>query len=218
MIYFSKRQVIIAASGPSLSTAQMLAIHAHRDLGKCWLIAVNDTYKNLTNADILYAADRRWWKVHMRDITKLERAGAQWQRWSCDNTNKELGVNIIKAIIGQGLAPVGSKAIHKHHSSGHQALGMAVLWGAKHIILVGFDCKAGEPTKEEPDGKTHFFGKHPATLPNPQPFNLWLPDYGLIATHAKERGIRIANCSLDSAIPFFERCNLADELQYKDES
>ena len=55
---------------------------------------------------------------------------------------------------GTGLSLDPDKLV-TGHNSGFQALNLAVLAGARRILLLGYDGKAGQ------DGRTHWSGGHP---------------------------------------------------------
>ncbi len=197
--------VVIVASGPSLSDEQCKLIdNAYLD-DRCRVIAVNDSYKRLAPdcIDLVHAADGLWWRTYETTVNKY----AIFANYStADASVACTGLDFVPSKVGQGLAPKGSPYIHRHHSSAHQAVEIAVQRGADHIILVGVDCKA------DAQGKKHWFGDHPPRFLSPQPFDLWIQDWNAIAKSAQERGIRIVNCSLDTAVECFERSTLEKEL------
>lgn len=197
---------VIVASGPSLTDEQCAYIVRRRSEDACRVIAVSDNYKRLPNADVLFACDGRWWKVHHAEVQKHEKRGSKWQRWTGDGNARDITHHVANMHVGQGLPKQGSGFIFRYHSGAHQSLGLAVLWGARHIVMVGIDCKSGK------DGKSHWFGDHPKSLPNPQVYDLWIQDYRKIAKDAAERGIRLVNCSIDTAVDSLIRSTLEEEL------
>lgn len=90
-----------------------------------------------------------------------------------------------------------------NHNSGAAAITVAANLGAKRIVLLGFDMNA-------PTGKSHFHSEYnQKRLP---PFEKHLLGFAQIASDAKDRGIEIINCSMDSAIDVFPKINLKDIL------
>jgi hypothetical protein len=81
--------------------------------------------------------------------------------------------------------------------------------GARHVILVGMDCKRSK------DGKAHWFGDHPKKLPNPQPFLQWAHEFAGLVDPCAARGIDIVNCTMDSDIREMRRSTLEVELYPK---
>lgn len=202
------RTVVIVASGPSLTDQQCDLIQQRRAADACRVIVVNDNYLRVPNADVLFAADRPWWKLHDRAIR--ERCPTI-ERWSCEPLTRDFGTHIWPAETGRGIAEPNGH-IKRGSSSGFMSVGIAIKWGARHIVLVGMDCKASR------DGKAHWFGDHPKKLlPSPQPFRMWAEEFDSLAAPAAARGIRIVNCTIDSAIRLLPRSTLEVELYADDD-
>ena len=197
--------VVIVGSGPSLSDAQCEEIIRARDEDRCRVIVTNNNFQRVPNADIIFAADKGWWKVYGSNVGRI---APKIERWSCDACNREYGCQFVPAIGGSGIPGVGDGRIYRGSSSGYMACGLAVSWGAVHIVLVGMDCMPG------PDGKNHWFGEHDKKkLPNPQPLGTWAMEWDRLAKPAEERGIRIVNCSLRTAIKLLPTSTLEKELE-----
>jgi hypothetical protein len=154
---------IVAAPGPSLSPQVAKRVRFARWLEGWKVIVVNDAYKLIPYADILYAADNRWWELHQ----KCE--GFFGQLWACheqspheQHTNDKrelaarLGLNLVRGRDGDEFS-FDPEFIRYGSNSGFQAINLALLFGCKRIVLVGFDMR-------RVDGKAHFFGNHPAPL------------------------------------------------------
>lgn len=202
------RTVVIVASGPSLTDQQCQLITERRAADACRVIVVNDNYLRVPNADVLFAADKPWWKLHDRAI----RAKCPTiERWSCEPTTRDYGTNIWVAQAGQGIAPDEEHQIKRGSSSGFMAVGAAVKWGARHIVLVGIDCQAT-------GGKSHWFGDHPKKLlPSPQPFVAWAREFDSLAAPAAARGLRLVNCTISTAVKLLPRSTLEAELYAEDD-
>jgi hypothetical protein len=92
-------------------------------------------------------------------------------------------------------------------NSGFQALNLAVLAGAKKIILLGYDAK--EPSRGD---KSHWFGEHPRPC-TMAAYAMYRNSFKNGAEAIKAADVRVINCSPGSAITAFERMALADCLQ-----
>jgi hypothetical protein len=92
------------------------------------------------------------------------------------------------------------------HNSGYQALNLAVLSGAKKIILLGYDGR--EPPQGQP---THWFGDHPRREPSAV-FELYRQSFKSGAAAIKAAGVRVINCSPGSAVDAFEKMELNEAL------
>lgn len=83
---------------------------------------------------------------------------------------------------------------------------MAYLWGANTIILIGMDCS------KAPDGKDHWFGQHGPELGQHQPYDLWQSHFPALAQDLEKDGVRVINCSRQTALTCFERMTLKDAI------
>lgn len=203
------RTVVIVGSGPSLTDYQCDAISSRRAADACRVIVTNDNYRRVPNADILFAGDHPWWRVWVADVAKV---APKIERWSCEPKCREYGAQIWPATPGRGIAERSENAIKRGSSSGFMAVGLAIKFQARHIVLVGMDCKRSQ------DKKNHWFGDHDLKkLPSPQPFDLWRDEFNSLAEPAIKLGIRIVNCTIDTAITTLPRSKLEVELFPEDE-
>lgn len=185
--------VVIFGSGNSLTDEQ---IELARQM-QCNYIAINDTYKRVPFSDVLYACDYKWWNLHFDEIT------FNGELWTQDlRAKREFG---LAWVLGRNKSGLGSDCVHFGGNSGYQAINLAYLWGAKRIILLGFDCK---PI----DGKSHWFGQHPQGLNQTQNFNIWISNFNMLAKDLEREGIEVINCSVESALDCFKKVKI-EELQ-----
>lgn len=89
-------------------------------------------------------------------------------------------------------------------NSGFQAINLAILAGARRIVLLGFDMNATEK-------KVHWFGDHPIQTPVSN-FSAWLPYFPKLAKAVKPLGVDIINCTPGSAIRCFPMRDLESVL------
>jgi hypothetical protein len=106
-------------------------------------------------------------------------------------------------VLGKREPGLGHDCIHFGSNSGYQAINLAFLWGAKRIVLLGFDCKSK-------GGKPHWFGKHPKELNQTQPYEIWLQYFERLATDLEAAGVEVLNCSPGSAIDSFKRISISE--------
>lgn len=186
---------IVAATGPSLTPAVAAACHGT-------VIAVNDAYRLLSGADVLYACDAKWWDVHggCRDF-----AGERWSSHEAGNNDKlacaeRYGLSLVAGAADEGFS-LSPERIHYGSNSGFQAINLAILFGATRIALVGFDMHT-------PAGRKHFFGDHPAGLVNNGNYERFIPAFERAAAKLPAH-IRIINCTPGSALRCFPMADLA---------
>jgi hypothetical protein len=158
---------IVAATGPSLTDELIHKVRMTRWLERWNVIAVNDAYRVMPWADAMYACDNHWWLKVERDFSKFN--GEMWTSHEEINHPHEIHGNDAREVVAKypnvrlvaGLD--GSEFsfdpsfIRYGHTSGFQAINLALLKGCRQIVLVGFDSR-------HVDGKAHFFGDHPKEL------------------------------------------------------
>ncbi len=106
-------EVIVVASGPSLTVEQCEAIRGRK------VLSVSDTYTLLPFARWHYAADFPWWQHHHRHV------GIE-KRYSCNaSARQRFGLYNPGRVLGA--------------DSGARALCLASNLGATRIIMLGFD-------------------------------------------------------------------------------
>ena len=186
--------VVIVGSGPSLTQEDV-----NRVRGRAKVIVCNNTYTLAPWAHMLYACDYRWWKHYRPEFYGLKVCPHQ-------GAAKEFGVLYIKGEHKPGLS-FDPQRIHYGGNSGFQALNLAVLSGAKRVILLGFDM--------QPDGsgRMHWHPDH-ARIGNPQrnSFSRWLRAFHEAAPQLTKAGVEVLNCSRQTALDVFPRVALEDAL------
>lgn len=164
------------------------------------LLAVNTTYKRFPYADALYAGDFLWWKSNHKEVFTTFKG----EKWTQDHTSAErYGVNRIKGVNKSGL---GTQFLHINGNSGFQAINLAYLFGARRILLIGFDMKLG------PKGEKHWHPDHPAPMVQGQTFGEWMHKGAVLAKDLLAAGCDVVNCTPGSAMSCFRMGELEKEL------
>lgn len=194
---------IVAASGPSLTADVAEACRGER------VVAVNDAYRIMPHADVLYSCDAAWYEHH-KGCPGF--SGEKWTSHSLRPRNDKSGVadryglTVIRGEDEPGFS-LDPAVIHYGNNSGFQAVNLAILFGADQIILVGFDMR-------RIDGKSHFFGNHKAPLSEAGNFGTWIANF----TRAAEMlggSPRILNATPGSALTCFPMVPLAEALNQR---
>ena len=180
------RTVIVAAPGPSLTedvAEQCRGVPA---------VAVQDAWRRLPWADVLYGCDGRWWRAH--EGCKAF-AGERWSTHDTGNNDKReiaksYGVRLVAGKPGSGFS-TDPAVIHYGRSSGFQGVNFAILSGAARVVMVGFDMRG-----------THFFGDHPKPLRNPSNFATFIRAFET-AAESLSVGVEIVNATPGSALKCF---------------
>lgn len=183
--------VVIAATGPSLTVAQIAAVR-----GRARLIAVNDAYQLAPWAEALYAADDEWISHHRPDL-----AGQKWTQ--CEAWRDRDGWRWVKGIGGEGLS-TDPAVIHWGSNSGFQACNLALHFGARKLILIGFDMKMG--------AKRHFFGDHPGAMNKQSPYGKFIRHFEQSVPDFEAAGVTVINATPESALTCFPMMDLGEAL------
>lgn len=189
--------VVVAGSGPSLTKSDLDFV-----CGRAPVIVVNRTYQIAPWADVLFAADLPFWRVYRPEFSGWMVSTSIIPPWVFP------GVTHIKSVtLWEGLS------LDPHFvadgASGFMAINLAVLMGAKTILLLGFDGKRAE-------GKAHFFGDHERGLTNPVAgqFFRWNRDIETLPPYLARAGVEVINCSRDTAITAFPRMTIEEALPW----
>lgn len=195
--------VIVAASGPSFDEAQAAEIGALRAAGRARVLVVNDTYRRVPAADLLYACDGRWWRHNVEAVRASGFAGELWTQ--DDGAARAYGLTRVRHLRRPGLTRTAG-TVHGGGNSGYQAINLAYLLGARRLVLVGFDM---QPT----GGALHWFGRHPVPeLDRRLPFAHWIGQFGDLARDLAREGVDVVNATRETALTQFRRATLAAAL------
>jgi hypothetical protein len=195
--------VAVLASGPSMSPAVADAVR-----GRCRVIAVNNqAIPTLVDgkerpaiapwADMLYAADVKWWVHHKEAALTFtgEKATIRSVLPFPEVLSLELSINL----------PYDPRPTHlvSGGNGGYQAVHIAAQRGARRILLCGFDMR-------EVGGKKHWFGDHPDKLNSKQTYRNWINNFAAFAPVLRDLGIDVVNCTPGSALTSFRKAKLED--------
>lgn len=182
--------MVLVASGPSASTVPLdLARGGHR------VIAINESWRLAPWADILYACDHAWWAAHdgVPEFRGL--------RLTVDHrAATAFGIPLMKCrkpdprVLMDRPGEVGWGG-----NSGFHVLNLALQFGPRKIILVGYDMRV--------DRGSHWHGAHPEPMHNPSEKSVghWRRAVEGAAKVAAAHGIRVINASMDSALRRFPK-------------
>jgi len=190
--------VVCIAAGPSLTAADVDYCR-----GRSRVIAVNKSVILAPWADAFYASDGRMWDWEADRLAQFPGLKFSLER---TKTSQAAGCILLKnaGIWGLSLDP---ERICNGRNSGYAAINVAVLLGARRIILLGYDLQAG------PDGRTHWHGDHPhGAGPTELIFRSWRAAFGTLVEPLQAAGVDVINCSRATVINWFARAALEDVL------
>lgn len=204
-------RAICVATGPSLTAAQCERAARARAAG--WrVIAINDAWRLTPSADVLHAGDAAWWEMHGASVV----ASFAGERWTlvrplvqADYRKAErFGLHTVECQRGKGLSGVPG-VVRDGGNSGHVAIQLAYFFGARIIVLIGFDM-------QKTGGRAHFFGDHPKGLNQPNDYRDYLPAFVALARDLEPLGVRVVNASAATALTCFDRMPLEAALSLQE--
>lgn len=171
--------VVCVGTGPSLTQAD---VDLCRERAR--VIVVNDAYRLAPWAEVLYAADDKWWAWHKGapDFAGLKYTIAPTRRaWP--------GLVALRNTGPHGLERDPS-GLRTGFNSGYQAINLAVHLGAARVVLLGYDMTGD-----------HYFGSHPdKTRP---PFVPCLKAFATLRDPLAEAGVTVVNATRRTALTTF---------------
>jgi hypothetical protein len=188
----------VIASGPSLTKEDCELVERAQAAGQCSVLVINNNFKMVPTATVLYACDGAWWRRYFH-----ETAHFSGEKWSQDEAAaSEFGLNHIPGENKQGLCTEPGR-IHFGSNGGFQAINLAYHLGAKRIALLGYDM-------QYTNGQSHWHGDHENGLNNPRNIKHWLPMMNRLARDCERVGMEVVNCSRSTALECFERSTIED--------
>lgn len=94
--------------------------------------------------------------------------------------------------------------LHTGSNSGYQAINLAVLAGAKRILLLGCDMRFSQ-------GKSHAHNGHPHKHPESS-YTGYARNFASMVPQLKKLGVEVVNCSMSSAIGCFLKMSVEHAL------
>lgn len=188
---------VIFGSGPSWNASDAARL---QNAAAVKTIAVNATMFSHLFADVGYSGDFLFFKTYAAQLR------GRSNLWSCDRASAERWpVSWVKGVNREGLGRDGT--VNMLGNSGAQAIQLAYLFGARRIVLLGFDLKLG------PKGERHHHPDHPSPCVQEQLFGEWIHKFEPLARDLKLAGCHVTNCTPGSALPWFPMAKLEDVLR-----
>lgn len=194
--------VVVVATGPSLTVEQCEQLKAPRAAGHIKVIGVNCAYQR-AELDALLAVDLQFWKTYIRDI----RQRCPDLELVTQDASAHKTYALTTRIRGSARDGLGITELHTGQNSGHTAVNAAFLFGARRIILLGFDMRLG------PGGERHFHGDHPKNCVQSQLFDAWIRRFESTSKDLKRLGVDAVNATPGSALHWFRRATLEEALR-----
>jgi hypothetical protein len=184
---------VIVASGPSAKDADLELVR-----GRAKVIVINSSWRLAPWADVLYACDCKWWNANKEAF-----AFAGLKITQSENCSDRL--HTVRVLSGAQISTDRGR-IGGGGNSGFQACNLAVQFGARPLVLVGFDMRL--------DLGVHWHGAHGPGLnnPNEERVKRWRQYLDQAAPAFARLGVRVINASPVSALRAYPKMNLAEAL------
>lgn len=173
--------------------------------GRCRVAVVNNSCELAPWADVLYAADRRWWDVHP-DGRKF--AGLKVTPDA--DAARQHRLHLIRLIeqndpAKNDMTIVDLGVIARGGNGGFQLTNLVMQFGVRRILWLGFDCRGD-----------HWHGKHDAPLHNPslQRLAIWAATFDTQSKRLRRMGVEIINCSDRSALQAYPCMSVESALRH----
>ena len=174
--------------------------------GQARVIVVNESWRLVPWADVLYGCDGKWWKWR-RGVPEFHNLKISQDAEACRAYPEIRKVDVdtnSNAIELKHMGKLGSGG-----NSGFQSLNLAVQFGARKIMLIGFDMRV--------DMGEHWHERHYPPLSNPHP-NDNLPRWRRSLDGAKAAldaaGVGVVNCSAISMLTAFPKMTLREGIEW----
>lgn len=188
------RAVAIVGCGPSAKKAGVEHIR-----GKMPVLAIKEAAVDLCPwADVVYGCDAPWW-VHRQGLPKFKGLKLCWDKHVPTQFPDVKTIEIKPAAVGgpyfNRLLLDEPGVIGAGHNSGFQAINLAMQFGAKRILLIGFDMND--------QGGEHYYGRNNwfrANNPDTHQFDRCLKAFDENVGHLAGMGVEVVNASSTSSI------------------
>lgn len=200
---------VCIASGPSLSDEDIEYVRAMKAAGKCRVFVCNNNYLKVPEADVHFFCDKTFWIWH---CLKDEFQSFKGQKITLSREIGEPDIKVMITGVVDGLS-FAKDTLNTGGNSGYMQINLAVLYGCKRIILLGYDMTPkvtiGDDGKEKI--QTHWFGSHPQQTPVSW-FGAVAPNFNTMVPDLERAGVEVINASRVSAIDCFVKKPLRDVL------
>lgn len=161
---------------------------------------------------MVYGCDAAWW-AYRRGLPDFKGLRVCWAGNRLDGFQAVRRVEIAAGkkgkksyadeIVTDSIGKIGSGG-----NSGFQALNLAVQWGARRVILVGFDMTDASGV--------HWYGRNNwtgANNPDQGNFRRWIEAFDRVAPKLAALGVEVINAAPNTALRCFPKRSIADALE-----
>lgn len=191
--------VACIGGGPSVTPEAVASLR-----GRARVIAINNAYLLAPWAEMCYFADYRWWDWHRAKPEFKAFAGAKVTIMGTGMLVSDPDVHMLHNYGTEGLSEKPN-GLHTGCNGGFQAINIAVLAGAKRIVLLGYDM-------HYPGGRSHWHAGHPTKVPEAHYTGNYARLFDTALPQARKLGVSIVNASPGSRLRSFPIVSLETAL------
>jgi hypothetical protein len=192
--------VAIVASGPSAKAADPGQLN-----GRIPVLAIKRSWELVPFCEAIYGCDAGWW-LHVNGLPEYAGLKLSYDRTAIDAYGLKRVSIPDKGTGALRFAETG--VVGSAGNSGFQALNLAAQWGAKRILLVGFDM--------HDKGGVHWYGRNTGqrmSNPDEQNFRRWRVAFTAAAPVLTARGIEVVDAAPKGALTAFRKRTIAEALK-----
>lgn len=200
---------IIVATGPSAAAVPLDEVQGH---ARC--LAVKSSWELVPWADVVYGIDRGWW-ITNQGVPKFKGLKISPSPTVCKAFKGVRQVRLrprSRILIDQfdehGLLMLGCGLKSGGGHSGFQAINLAVQFGSKRIVLVGFDMTLAQGAHWHQEGRG-------VAKPDPNRVTTWREEMDDCAAQFDELGVEVINATMNSALTKYRKMPLLQALDMK---
>jgi len=189
--------VFVIGGGPSLKDVNWNILAGKKT------IAINKSFLNYPNADVLYWTDSRFYSWYNQQIDEFN--GIKYTiRYSVNYTGN---INLLKKGRRYGLESRTDTLAHGNNS-GYAAINLAYHLGAKKIVLLGYDMG-------NVNGESHFHGGYPIKATGDDVYEKqFIPGFNQLAEDLKKKNVEVWNACKTSKLLAFPKISLERDLRF----
>lgn len=193
---------IIIASGPSMAQIDMRVVRRFRS----WrVMVINNAWTLAPWADVLYAGDLQWWD---RYGDSVQFCGEKWTRDG--HAAMQYRLHLVNRKEGSGLC-LESRTVYSGGNSGYQGINLAYHFGARQIVLLGFDMSRKNGGHFHPE-HCRLDGSPMLSAPESH-IAVWRREFPALAMGLKHAGCKVVNASAETELTCFPRMPLEKALK-----
>ena len=217
---------VILAGGPSLKGFDTSALRLRQSCGCVAhgrtiprIICINDSWRLAPRADVFYHCDTQWWDAQIamnpRSLDGMLSFHEAIYRgfWVCGNGLWYADHPQVHGLRFNGQSGLSDDPAALRHgsNSGFACINLAYLFGAKRIVLLGYDMHV------EQGGRTHWHDQ-----PRADGFagiikDSFLPCFDSLVEPLKAAGVEVLNATPGSALTCWSMVTLEEALNVKTE-